>query len=127
MKAVTTLHGIGEGREQCDTRGKWDLSTNTNLPWGGGGSRQRAVENYIVGSQPRVQKGTSSRGGRARSRCKDPGSGVHTETSHGGEGGKNEMNVEVEVDREGSDVSHPRGVRFVREEREGIGGENERK
>ena len=28
-----------------------------------GGSRQRAVENYIFGSQPRVQKGTSSRGG----------------------------------------------------------------
>jgi hypothetical protein len=25
------------------------------------------------------------------------------------------------------DVSHPRGVRFAREEREGIGGENERK
>ena len=47
--------------------------------------------------------------------------------SHGGEGGKNEMNVEGEGDREGSDVSHPRGARFAREEREGIGGENERK
>ena len=31
--------------------------------------------------------------------------------SHGGEGGKNEMNVEGEGDREGSDVSHPRGTR----------------
>ena len=37
------------------------------------------------------------------------------------------MNVEGEGDREGSDVSHPRGARFAREEREGIGGENERK
>jgi hypothetical protein len=36
------------------------------------------------------------------------------------------MNVEGEGDREGSDVSHPRGARFVREERDGIGGENER-
>ncbi len=27
------------------------------------GSRQRAVESYIFGFQPRVQKGTSSRGG----------------------------------------------------------------
>ena len=50
----------------------------------------------------------------------------HIEKSHGGEGGKNEMNVEGEGDREGSDVSHPRGARFAREEREGIGGENER-
>jgi hypothetical protein len=50
----------------------------------------------------------------------------HIEKSHGGEGGKNEMNVEGEGDREGSDVSHPRGARFVREERDGIGGENER-
>jgi hypothetical protein len=31
----------------------------------------------------------------------------------------------VSSDREGSDVSHPRGPRFVREERERIGGENE--
>jgi len=45
---------------------------------------------------------------------------IHIEKSHGGKGGENEMNVEVEGDREGSDVSHPRGVRFVREEREGI-------
>ncbi len=37
------------------------------------------------------------------------------------------MDVEVEVDREGSDVSHPRGPKFAREERERIGGENERK
>ena len=37
------------------------------------------------------------------------------------------MNVEGEGDREGSDVSHPRGPRFAREEREGIGGEKERK
>ena len=51
----------------------------------------------------------------------------YMEKSHGGEWGKNEMNVEGEGDREESDVSHPRGVRFVREEREGIGGENERK
>ena len=48
---------------------------------------------------------------------------IHIEKSHGGEGGGNEMNVEGEGDREGSDVSHPRGVRFAREEREGIGGE----
>ena len=52
---------------------------------------------------------------------------IHIEKSHGGEGGENEMNVEGEGDREGSDVSHPRGVRFAREEREGIGGEDERK
>ena len=52
---------------------------------------------------------------------------IHLEKSHGGEGGKNEMNVEGEGDREGSDVSHPRDERFDREEREGIGGENERK
>ena len=37
------------------------------------------------------------------------------------------MNVEGEGDREGSDVSHPRGARLAREEREWIGGENERK
>ena len=42
-------------------------------------------------------------------------------------GGENEMNVEGEGDREGSDLPHPRGPRFAREEREGIGGENERK
>ncbi len=42
------------------------------------------------------------------------------EKSHGGWGGENEMNVEDEVDREGSDVPHPRGPRFPREEREGI-------
>ncbi len=47
--------------------------------------------------------------------------------SHGDEGRKNEMNVEGKGDREGSDVSHPRGARFARKEREGIGGENERK
>jgi hypothetical protein len=51
----------------------------------------------------------------------------HIEKSHGVEGGGNEMNVEGEGDREVSDVSHTRGVRFSREEREGIGGENERK
>ena len=51
----------------------------------------------------------------------------HIEKSHGGEGGKNEMNVEGEGDREGSDVSHPRGARLAREERDWIGGENERK
>ncbi len=33
----------------------------------------------------------------------------------------------MDLPREGSDVSHPRGTRFAREEREGIGGENERK
>jgi hypothetical protein len=49
------------------------------------------------------------------------------EKSHGGGGGANEMNVEVEGDREGSDVTHPRGPRFAREEREGIGGGNEKK
>jgi hypothetical protein len=37
----------------------------------------------------------------------------HIEKSRGGEEGKNEMNVEVEDDREGSDVSHPRGPRFA--------------
>ena len=30
------------------------------------------------------------------------------------------MNVEGEGDREGSDVSHPRGTRFVREERKRV-------
>jgi len=62
-----TLHGIGEGRErERPTSGKlWDLSTNTNMSlWGG--SRQRTVESYIFGSQPRVQKGTSSRGGKSQ-------------------------------------------------------------
>ncbi len=44
------------------------------------------------------------------------------EKSHRGGGGGNEMNVEDEGDREGSDVSHPRDPRFAREEREGIGG-----
>ena len=48
------------------------------------------------------------------------------EKSHGGERGKKEMNVEGEIDREWSDVRHPRGPRFP-EEREGIGGEKERK
>ncbi len=45
----------------------------------------------------------------------------HIEKSHGVRGGKtkNEMNVEDEGDREGSDVSHPRGPRFVREESPG--------
>ena len=51
----------------------------------------------------------------------------HIEKSHGGETGKNEMNVEVEDDREGSDVSNPRGPRFAREVKKRIGGENERK
>ncbi len=51
----------------------------------------------------------------------------HIEKSHGGEGRKNEMNVEGEGDREGSDVSHPRGARLSREQREWIGGEIERK
>ncbi len=37
------------------------------------------------------------------------------------------MDVEGKGDREGSDVTHPRGSRFAREERERIGGENERK
>jgi hypothetical protein len=36
------------------------------------------------------------------------------------------MNVEGEGYREGSDVTHPRGPNFTREEREEIGGENER-
>ena len=49
-------------------RDRWMTSvktrrTNTNLPWGGG-SRQCSVERYIYGSQPRVQKRTSSRGSR---------------------------------------------------------------
>ena len=52
---------------------------------------------------------------------------IHIEESHGGEGGENEMNVEGEGNRERSDVSYPRGARFAGEEREGIGGENERK
>ena len=37
------------------------------------------------------------------------------------------MDVEGKGDREGSDMTHPRGSRFVREERERIGVENERK
>jgi hypothetical protein len=36
------------------------------------------------------------------------------------------MNVEGGGYREGSDVPHPRGPSFAREEREGIGGETER-
>jgi len=32
----------------------------------------------------------------------------YIEESHGGEGGKDEVHVEVKGDREGSDVSHPR-------------------
>ena len=51
----------------------------------------------------------------------------YIEESHGGEGGEDEVYVEVKGDREGSDVSHPRGPRFPREKRERIGGENERK
>ena len=47
----------------------------------------------------------------------------HVENSRGGEGGGNEVNVEGEGDREGSDVSNPRGPRFAREERKGIGGD----
>ena len=44
-----------------------------------------------------------------------------------GEGGKDEMDVERKGDGEGSDVTHPRSSRFAREERERVGGENERK
>ena len=44
----------------------------------------------------------------------------------GGERRKNEMDVEGKGDREGSDVTHPRGLRFAREERERFGGETER-
>jgi len=44
-----------------------------------------------------------------------------------GEGGKDEMDVERQGDGEGSDVTHPRSSRFAREERERVGGENERK
>jgi hypothetical protein len=40
---------------------------------------------------------------------------IHIEKAHGGEGGKDEMNVEDEGDREGSDVSYPRDTRFARE------------
>ncbi len=58
-----------------------------------------------------------------RKGCRRDTSRNHT----GVRGGGNEMNVEGEGDREGSDVSHPRDARFAREEREGIGGENERK
>ena len=50
----------------------------------------------------------------------------YMEKSRGGEWGENEMNVEGEGDREGSDVTHPRSSRFAREERERIGGEKER-
>ena len=39
------------------------ISRPTRICLWGGGSRQRAVESYIFGSQPSVQKGTSSRGG----------------------------------------------------------------
>ena len=65
---------------------------------------------------------------------RNPRRRVYTETKNpeqgnlrGGERGKNEMDVEGKDDREGSDVSHPRGARLAREEREWIGGENERK
>jgi hypothetical protein len=47
--------------------------------------------------------------------------------SHGVEGGKSEMNVEGQIDGERGDVTHPRGPRFAREEREGVRGENEGK
>ena len=47
--------------------------------------------------------------------------------SHGVEGGESEMNVEGQGDGERGDVTHPRGPRFVREEREGIRRKNERK
>ena len=44
------------------------------------GSRQRAVESYIFGIQPRVLRGHHQRGVET-ARCKGPGSGVE-----GGEG-----------------------------------------
>jgi len=40
-----------------DTREEGGLSTNT-ICLGGGGSRKRAVESYIFGSQPVFKKGT---------------------------------------------------------------------
>ena len=46
--------------------------------------------------------------------------------SHGVEGGKSEMNVEGQGDGKRGDVTHPRGPRFAREEREGIRRKNER-
>ena len=44
--------------------GNCGISRPTRICLWGGGSRQHAVESYIFGSQPRVQKGTSSRGGK---------------------------------------------------------------
>jgi hypothetical protein len=59
-------HYMVSGRvELGDTRGS-GISQPTQICLWGGGSRQRAVENYIFGSQPCVQKGTSSRGGKSR-------------------------------------------------------------
>ena len=63
------------------------------------------------GRKGREVEGESERPWRRTRRT----SASHIEESHGGEGGKNEMDVEGEGDREGSDVSHPRGPRFARE------------
>ena len=58
-------HYMVSGRvESRETPPGSGISRPTRSCLGGGGSRQRAVESYIFGSQPRVQKGTSSRGSR---------------------------------------------------------------
>ena len=58
-------HYMVSGRvESGDTRGSGISRPTQICLWGGGSRRQRAVESYIFGSQPRVQKGTSSRGGK---------------------------------------------------------------
>jgi hypothetical protein len=45
--------------------------------------------------------------------------------SRGDAGGKDEVDVKGEDDREGGDVTHPRGPRFAGEMGEGVRGENE--
>jgi hypothetical protein len=102
------------------------ISRPTRSCLGGGGSRQCAVESYIFGSQPCVQKGTSSRGSRGE---KPQDVIAQTQVSRKVEGPTVKEGAGIVEGETGrwSDVSHPRGARFAREEREGIGGENERK
>ena len=76
-------HYMVSGRvERNGTPGRRGVSRPTQSVLGGCGSRQRAVESYIFGSQPVSKKGSSSR--ERCSRCKGPGSGIK---SGGGLGG----------------------------------------
>jgi hypothetical protein len=80
---------------------------------------------------PTVKEGVES-DGRSTGRLSDRREGrggrrQDTWRNHAGVRGENKMNGEGEGDREGSDVSNPRGPRFAREVKKRIGGENERK